>query len=66
MPKNMRSLELSSGGFSATAVVAGGPLTDDSEAVEGAVEAGEGSMEPEEVEAMMMVYRKCRKKLDIY
>lgn len=49
IPKNIRSFEVSSGGFSAVAV---GCTEDDSEAVEGAVEAGESSKEPEDVEAM--------------
>ena len=52
MPKNIRSLELSSGGFSAVAATA----TDDSEAVEGAVDTGEGSMEFEAVDAMLALY----------
>jgi hypothetical protein len=52
MPKNIRSLELSSGGLSVTALGVTA-VTDDSEAEDGAVEAGEGSMEPEDVEAMM-------------
>jgi hypothetical protein len=50
IPKNIRSFEVSSGGFSATAV---GVTDDDSEAVDGAVEAGEASKEPEDVEAMV-------------
>jgi hypothetical protein len=49
IPRNMRSFEVSSGGFSAVAV---GVTDDDSEAVEGAVEAGEASKEPEDAEAM--------------
>jgi hypothetical protein len=38
MPKNMRNFEVSSGGFSGVVVVA---VMSDSDAVEGAVEAGE-------------------------
>jgi hypothetical protein len=40
MPKNIRNFEVSSGGFSAACVAA---FTEDSEAEEGAVEAGEAS-----------------------
>jgi hypothetical protein len=50
IPKNIRSFEVSSGCFSATAV---GFTDDDSEAVDGAVEAGEASKEPEDVEAIV-------------
>lgn len=49
IPKNIRSFDVSSGGFSAAAV---GFTDDDSEAVEGADEAGEVSKEPEDAEAM--------------
>ena len=45
----MRSFEVSSGGFSAVAL---GCTDDESEAVEGAVEAGDASKEPEDVEAI--------------
>jgi hypothetical protein len=48
IPRNIRSFEVSSGGFSAA--VAG--FTDDSEALEGADEAGEASKEPEDAEAI--------------
>ena len=50
IPKNIRSFEVSSGGFSAAAV---GFTDDDEEAVEGAVETGEASKDPEDVEAMV-------------
>jgi hypothetical protein len=52
MPKNIRSFEVSSGGFSATpAEVAW--TDDESDAVEGAVEASEFSTEPEDADAMV-------------
>jgi hypothetical protein len=53
IPKNMRNFEVSSGSFSMAAV---GLTDDDSEAVEGAVEAGEASKDPEDVEAMSGCY----------
>lgn len=52
IPKNIRSFEVSSGGFSAAAV---GVTDDVEEAVEGAVEAGEASKDPEDVEAMLTI-----------
>lgn len=50
MPKNIFNLLPSSGGFSAAADVAF--IEEASEAVEGAVEAGEFRKEPEDAEAM--------------
>jgi hypothetical protein len=47
----MRNFDVSSGGFSA-AVAA--PTDEDSEAVDGAVEAGESSKEPDDVDAMVI------------
>lgn len=53
MPRNMRSLLVSSGGFSAVCCVVA-PTTSVSEDVdEGAVEAGESSKEPELVDAII-------------
>lgn len=49
MPKNMRNLEESSGGFSGVVVTAAA-VDDVSEAVEGAVEVGEGSRDAEATE----------------
>lgn len=49
MPKSVRSFEVSSGGFSAAAV---GLTEEVSEVEDGAVEAGESSKEPDDVEAM--------------
>jgi len=51
IPKNILSFDVSSGGFSA-AVTA--PTDEDSEAVDGAVEPGESSKEPEDVDAMVI------------
>jgi hypothetical protein len=51
MPKNMRSLEVSSGGFSCACVVG---IVEDSEAVDAAVEAGEFSKDPDDAEAMVI------------
>jgi hypothetical protein len=50
IPKNMRNFEVSSGGFSAAVVVVG---ISDSDAVEGAVEAGDSWKDPDEAEAMV-------------
>jgi hypothetical protein len=52
IPKNIRSLLVSSGGFSVTAKV--GLTESDSLAVDGAVEVGEASKEPEAVDVMVM------------
>ena len=49
MPKNMRNFEVSSGGFSDAVGVA---VMSDSDAVEGADEAGEVWKDPEDAEAM--------------
>lgn len=49
MPKNIRNLEESSGGFSGVVVTAAA-VNEVSEAVEGAVEAGEGSRDAEAAE----------------
>ena len=49
IPKNIRSFEVSSGGFSAAAV---GLTEEVSEVEDGAVEAGESSKEPDDVEAI--------------
>ena len=54
IPKNIRSFEVSSGGFSA---VAKALFAEESEADDGAVEAGEGSKEPEDAEAIMIQKR---------
>jgi hypothetical protein len=51
MPKNMRSFEESSGFFSVAGCVSFG---DDSEVDEAAVEAGECSKEPDDVDAIML------------
>jgi hypothetical protein len=57
MPKNMRSLDVSSGGFSWVGVT-----DDDSDAVEGAVEtSGESCKEPDEAEAITNMYKRKRK-----
>jgi hypothetical protein len=51
IPKNILSFDVSSGGFSAAAVAA--PTDEDSEAVDGAVEPGESSNEPDDVDAII-------------
>lgn len=52
IPKNIRNFDVSSGGFSG-AFMAAAFSDDESEAVEGAVEAGETSREPEDVDAIV-------------
>jgi hypothetical protein len=51
IPKNILSFDVSSGGLSAGVTA---PTDEDSEAVDGAVEAGESSKEPEDVDAMVI------------
>jgi hypothetical protein len=50
MPKNILSFDVSSGGFSAAAAA---PTDEESEAVDGAVEAGESSKEPDDADAIL-------------
>lgn len=50
MPRNMRSFDVSSGGFSGAVVVV---VVSDSDAIEGAVEAGESWKDPDEAEAIL-------------
>jgi hypothetical protein len=60
IPKNIRSFEESSGGFS---VAGGAALGDDSEVDEGAVEAGDTSKDPDDVDAIMDgIKEECIKK----
>lgn len=56
IPKNMRNLEESSGGFSGV-VVAAVLANDVSEEVEGVVEAGEGSRDVDAVDAIVVEVR---------
>ena len=52
MPKNMRNLEVSSGGFSGAVVVV---VMSDSDAIEWAVEAGESWKDPDEADAILFI-----------
>ena len=60
IPKNIRSFEVSSGGFSGVLLVSF--TDDDSDEVEGAVEADDSSNEPDDADAMIRICTTIEKK----